>query len=156
MTGPGGYVKIEDYENIPDEEITSPMIGLVYIFRPEYRDINIDAALFDHNAYKEKYKRLLSSEPMMFGEVRGMSFMFMGTGMDDIEGTRAEIANFVAKDPLMTKNIIESWEIIQFWPEEEVEQEDDNEEDNEDGAEEFNLIKLMEMDESMMESLDSK
>lgn len=113
-----------------------PIIGLVYIFRQEFQSANIESTLLDHKKYGQEFKRLFISQPIGTPDKRGLSMIWVGVSPTDLEETRSEITRFMAKDPLMTQNIVQSWELMNINGDED--DDDDDEGDDDDLSELFN------------------
>lgn len=93
-----------------------PTFSVLYKFRREYVDANLDSTLADHNIVCSKYKRLLTSETMRFKNTRGVSMLWVGIaeGEEEAENVQKEINAFMEEDPLIKKDFVERWEIIDF------------------------------------------
>eukprot|EP01039_Chlorochromonas_danica_P000202 gene202-215_t len=93
-----------------------PIFSVLYKFRREYVDANLDSTLADHNTICSKYKRLLTSETMRFKNTRGVSMLWVGIaeGEEEAENVQKEINAFMEEDPLVKKDFVERWEIIDF------------------------------------------
>ena len=91
-----------------------PCFALMYKFRKEYIENSCDEALADHRGYCAKFKRVLNSEVINLGTTKGVVLLWAGfTGTDSAE-TKAEIMTFLEEDPLIIKDIVENWDLINF------------------------------------------
>lgn len=88
-----------------------PCFALMYKFRREYMDASVDAVMADHKGYAAKFKRLLNTELINLGKAKGVVLLWAGFE-DDSEETRGEIMTFLEEDPLITKDYIETWDLI--------------------------------------------
>ena len=57
------------------------------------------------------FKRLLNTELINLGKAKGVVLLWAGFE-DDSEETRGEIMTFLEEDPLITKDYIETWDLI--------------------------------------------
>lgn len=89
-----------------------PSFALMYKIRREYKDTSIDALIGEHNGHCLKFKRLLNSEVINMGKAKGVVLLWAGLSSADKEDTKAEIMSFLEEDPLITKDIIENWDLI--------------------------------------------
>lgn len=100
-------------EKAEDETIKNyPAFALLYRFRREYFDSDVDSMMADHKGYCQKFKRLLNSEELRLGKSKGVVLLWAGFTEDDKEETRAEVMQFVEDDPLIVKDAIEMWDIV--------------------------------------------
>lgn len=105
----GAPEKVED----DDEDSTAvPVFALMYKFRREYLETSVDAVLADHNGHCAKFKRLINSEMINLGKAKGVVTLWGGYTEDDAAETRAEIMSFLEDDPLIVKDVVENWDII--------------------------------------------
>jgi hypothetical protein len=111
----------KEFKGFPSKEAAAdeipenvPCFALMYRFRREYYDNSCDEALADHNSYCLKFKRLLSSEVIKMKNNRGAVLLWAGYTETDKAETKAEITSFLEDDPLITKDIVENWDIIDF------------------------------------------
>lgn len=103
----------ESIENAVDGVVPNyPCFALLYLFRREFFDANIEATLADHVQYGQKFKRLLNSEPLRLMGTRGVSLLFVGLTEDDKADTKDEVMRFMENDPLLLKDMIDRWDII--------------------------------------------
>jgi hypothetical protein len=86
--------------------------ALMYKFRREYQDMSVDSMLADHKGYCGKFKRLMNSEVINLGKSKGVVLLWAGLNVDDKAETKADIMNFLEEDPLITKDIVEKWDLI--------------------------------------------
>ena len=84
----------------------------MYKFRREYVDEPVDAMMADHKGHCKKFKRLINSEELSLGNSKGVVLLWAGFTETDKEETRAEIMTFLEDDPLLAKDAIEKWDII--------------------------------------------
>jgi hypothetical protein len=91
-----------------------PLFSVLYKFRREYLDTSIDALLADHRGHCSKFKRLINSEVINMGTSKGVVMLWAGMAEDDKEATRAEIMLFLEDDPLIVKDAIEKWDLVDF------------------------------------------
>ena len=106
-----GFPKKDAGEAAPMAEVV-PCFALMYRFRKEYIDTSVDEALSDHRGHAAKFKRLLNSEVINMGKAKGVVLLWAGfTETDQVE-TKAEIMTFLEDDPLITKDIVENWDLI--------------------------------------------
>ena len=90
-----------------------PCFALMYKFRKEYLEgASVDAMLSDHRGHCTKFKRLLNSEVINMGKAKGVVLLFAGFTETDKEDTRAEIMSFLEEDPLVMRDVVENWDII--------------------------------------------
>lgn len=89
-----------------------PFFALVYKFRREFAETSTDALIADHKGYSRDFKRLLSTEVLRMSDTKGVVNLWVGFTEEDKEATRAEIVQFVEEDPLIIKDAIEQWDII--------------------------------------------
>lgn len=89
-----------------------PCFALMYKFRREYVDEPVDAMMADHKGHCKKFKRLINSEELSLGNSKGVVLLWAGFTETDKEETRAEIMTFLEDDPLLAKDAIEKWDII--------------------------------------------
>lgn len=90
-----------------------PCFALMYKFRKEYLEgTSVDAMLSDHRGHCTKFKRLLNSEVINMGKAKGVVLLFAGFTETDKEETRAEIMSFLEEDPLVMRDVVENWDII--------------------------------------------
>lgn len=96
-----------------DEPVKNyPAFALLYKFRREYFDSDVDSMMADHKGYCQKFKRLLNSEELRLNKSKGVVLLWAGFTEDDKEETRAEVMRFVEDDPLIAKDAIEMWDIV--------------------------------------------
>ena len=98
----------EDVE--PSENV--PCFALMYKFRKEYLETSVDATLADHRGHCTKFKRLLNSEVINMGKAKGVVLLWAGFTEEDKKETKAEIMSFLEEDPLVMKDVVETWDII--------------------------------------------
>ena len=91
---------------------TVPVFALMYKFRKEYTDGSVDSVMADHRGHCAKYKRLLNSELLALKKSRGVVLLWAGFNEGDKEETRAEITKFLEEDPLIAKDIVENWDLV--------------------------------------------
>jgi len=89
-----------------------PFFALVYKFRREFAESSTDAMMADHKGYSRDFKRLLSTEVLRMSDTKGVVNLWVGFSEEDKDETRAEIVQFVEEDPLIIKDAIEQWDII--------------------------------------------
>lgn len=107
-----------------DIDLSAPVFGMVYLFADKYLKSNIENEMEEHNEFCAKVSKLLYSKEYAMDGKRGMSLIWVGQPGDDLQDTKAEIQDFISRDPLMQLKIVESWELF------------DMNEGNEDGDEE--------------------
>ena len=91
-----------------------PSVALIYNFRREYKDQNLEATLADHRAHCLKFnKRLLHSEVINTIKTKGVVLLWVGLSPDD-DLVRQEMMTFMEEDPLIVKDIVDNWN-IQVW-----------------------------------------
>lgn len=88
--------------------------ALMYKFRREYLDTSMDAVMGEHNGYCLKFKRLLSSELIDLGKAKGVVLLWAGFTAGDRDETKEEITSFLEEDPLIAKDIVENWDLIEL------------------------------------------
>ena len=101
----GGYV---------DDAVTAekvPCFALMYKFRKEFVDSSVDAVMADHKGHCAKFKRLLNTELINLGKAKGVVLLWAGFD-DDKEDTKAEIMTFLEEDPLITKDYVSNWDLL--------------------------------------------
>mmetsp|Transcript_17295 Transcript_17295/g.15599 ORF Transcript_17295/g.15599 Transcript_17295/m.15599 type:complete len:238 (+) Transcript_17295:72-785(+) len=106
---PGFQKKPIKKDNIPKN---IPVFALFYKFRKEYKEANIDLPLADHNGYSEKFKRILKSEVLALRKGKGVCTLWAGSDESEKEDLRAEINRYVESDPLVLKDMVESWDVL--------------------------------------------
>ena len=106
-----GFPKKDDGEK-PPAATAVPCFALMYRFRKEYLETSVDEALSDHRGYCGKFKRLLNSEVLSLGKAKGVVLLWAGFTETDQAETKAEIMTFLEDDPLITKDIVENWDLI--------------------------------------------
>jgi len=89
-----------------------PVFALMYKFRKEYLDVGVEAMMADHKGHCSKFKRLISSELINLGKAKGVVLLWAGFTDSDKTETRAEIMSFLEEDPLIVKDAVENWDII--------------------------------------------
>ena len=97
-----------------DNSVTAekvPCFALMYKFRKEFVDVSVDAVMADHKGHCGKFKRLLNTELINLGKAKGVVLLWAGFD-DDKEDTRAEIMSFLEEDPLMTKDYVSNWDLL--------------------------------------------
>lgn len=102
----------------PDAKL--PVFALMYKIRREYVDTSIDAVLADHQGCVDRYKRCLNSEAIRLGNSRGLVLLWIGRTESDKEQTRSDIIEFMEEDPLIVKDMIERWDIIDLTDKEDL------------------------------------
>lgn len=109
-----GFAKKEDIVDVSDdhEPEAYPCFALMYKLRREYMDTTIESALADHHYHCGKFKRLINSEVIALKKSKGLVLLWAGLSADDKDATKAEIKEFMEDDPLITKDMIEKWDII--------------------------------------------
>jgi hypothetical protein len=50
------------------------------------------------------------------GKAKGVVLLWAGFTEDDKKETKAEIMSFLEEDPLVTKDVVETWDIIDLTP----------------------------------------
>jgi hypothetical protein len=91
-----------------------PSVALIYNFRREYKDQNLDATLADHRAHCLKFnKRLLHSEVINTKKTKGVVLLWVGLSPED-DLVRQDMMSFMEEDPLIVKDIVDNWN-IQVW-----------------------------------------
>ena len=88
----------------------------MYKLRKEYKDVSIDNALADHRAHCENFKRLINSEVIGVRNTRGLVLLWAGLTATDKKETREELKVFMREDPLIVKDMVEKWDIIDLEP----------------------------------------
>jgi hypothetical protein len=89
-----------------------PVFALMYKFRKEYLDNALDSSMADHKGHCDKYKRLLNSELINLGKAKGVVLLWTGLSEDDKATTKADIMDFLEEDPLISKDMVERWDLI--------------------------------------------
>jgi hypothetical protein len=93
-----------------------PIFALLYRFRREYVDQDMESVLADHNSMVKEFPRLLSTEILRYKNTRGATLIWVG--LTDEEGEkeelRKEMKSFMEQDPLLTKDIVERYDIMDF------------------------------------------
>jgi hypothetical protein len=84
----------------------------MYKFRKEYLETSVDSTLADHRGHCTKFKRLLNSEVINMGKAKGVVLLWAGFTEEDKKETKAEIMSFLEEDPLVMKDVVETWDII--------------------------------------------
>lgn len=105
----GGGKAIERTEKIP-------MFALMYKFRKEYFDFGAESVMADHKGYCSKFTRLASTNFINIAKARGAVVLWLGESESDLDATRAEAMTFIEEDPLIEKDIVESWDLIDLTP----------------------------------------
>lgn len=100
-------VQVED-----DGEKPFPCFGVVYFFKPEYLDVDIDGSLKEHLKYCEKFQRIMNSEVLQLDKRKGVVTLWVALDKDDGKQTEEEIKRFVEGDPLVIQNLVQEWEIF--------------------------------------------
>ena len=97
-----------------DDAVTAekvPCFALMYKFRKEFVDSSVDAVMADHKGHCAKFKRLLNTELINLGKAKGVVLLWAGFD-DDKEDTKAEIMTFLEEDPLITKDYVSNWDLL--------------------------------------------
>lgn len=89
-----------------------PCYALMYKIRREYIDTGNEAVLADHRGHCTKFKRLINSEVINLGSSKGVVLLWAGLAADDKAETKADIMKFLENDPLIIKDLIEKWDVI--------------------------------------------
>jgi hypothetical protein len=120
----------KEFEGFPEErKPKTPMTGdapevpcfaLMYKFRREYQDASIDSMIADHKGHCAKFKRLMNSDVINMGKSKGVVLLWAGLSVDDKAETKADIMSFLEDDPLITKDAVEKWDLIDLEMTEEV------------------------------------
>jgi hypothetical protein len=84
----------------------------MYKFRKQYYEADISTELSDHSEYTRTFKRIINSEPNRLRNDRGEVILWAGLREDDAEETRADIMTFMESDPLISKDIVDKWDIL--------------------------------------------
>ena len=95
-----------------DPATTVPCFALMYKFRREYLDVSVDAMVADHKGYCGGFKRLINSEVINMGKAKGVVLLWAGFTDDDKDDTKADIMTFLENDPLILKDVVEKWDLI--------------------------------------------
>jgi hypothetical protein len=106
-----GFPRKDGAAKAPVPEVV-PCFALMYRFRKEYIENSVDEALSDHRGHCAKFKRLLNSEVINMGKAKGAVLLWAGFTETDEAETKAEIMTFLEDDPLITKDIVENWDLI--------------------------------------------
>ena len=93
-----------------------PCFALMYKFRKEYLDTGIEAALADHKGHCAKFKRLMNSEVIHLGKAKGVVLLWAGFTESDKQEVKTDIMSFLEDDPLIAKDIVENWDLIDLAP----------------------------------------
>lgn len=101
-----------DAANSPIPQV--PVFALMYKFRKEYLDTTVESMMADHKGHCSKFKRLLSSEFINIGKAKGVVSLWAGFTEVDKAETKADIMSFLEEDPLIVKDVVENWDIIDF------------------------------------------
>lgn len=104
-----GFPTGKPTENLPSEV---PIFALMYKFRREYFSVGIESSIADHRAISSNYKRLINSEVISLSKGKGAVLLWAGFTEADKEETKEEIMTFMAEDPLILKDIVENWDLI--------------------------------------------
>ena len=91
-----------------------PLYTLLYKYRRSYMEntpTNMDS-FKDHLAYVRTFRRLISHHVVNMGQSKGVVMIFAGYSKNDKSLTKADIISFLENDPLLMKNMIASWEVI--------------------------------------------
>lgn len=107
-----GFPKKDDGLTKVETEESFPTFALMYKFRKEYVEAGIEAMLADHRGHCTKFKRLLNSEVISLANTKGVVILWVGLTEDDKKETRADVMKFLEDDPLIVKDAIEKWDII--------------------------------------------
>ena len=109
----GDIVSTEPKGDDEDSEPKNyPAFALLYKFRSEYFDSDVASMMADHKGYCKKFKRLINSEELRLNKSKGVVLLWAGFTEDDKEETRQEVLTFVEDDPLIVKDAIQMWDII--------------------------------------------
>lgn len=84
----------------------------MYKFRKEYVETSVESLMADHRGHCTKFKRLINSELINFGNSRGVVLLWAGLAEDDKAETKSDIMKFLEDDPLIIKDVIEKWDVI--------------------------------------------
>ena len=84
----------------------------MYKFRKEYFTVEPEGLMADHKGYCGKFTRLANSQYMNVAKAKGCVILWLGQSEKDKEATRAEIMSFLEEDPLIEKDIVENWDLI--------------------------------------------
>ena len=93
-----------------------PCFALMYKFRKEYLETGIEAALADHKGHCAKFKRLMNSEVIHLGKAKGVVLLWAGFTESDKQEVKTDIMSFLEDDPLIAKDIVENWDLIDLAP----------------------------------------
>ncbi len=99
-------------ENDLGEALNVPCFAVMYKFRREYLDANVDSIVADHNGYCNSFKRLINSEIINMGKTKGAVMLWAGYTLDDKDETKSDIMQFLEDDPLILKDVVEKWDLI--------------------------------------------
>jgi hypothetical protein len=89
-----------------------PMFALMYKFRKEYFDFGAEGVMADHQGHCAKYTRIASTQFINIAKARGAVILWLGESESDKDATRSEVMTFLEEDPLIEKDIVESWDLI--------------------------------------------
>jgi hypothetical protein len=89
-----------------------PLFALMYKIRKEYFEVGTEGILAQHKGHSEKFPRMANNQFIKMEDAKGIVTLFIGQNEKDIEGTRQEIMQFLETDPLIEKDMIETWDLI--------------------------------------------
>ena len=102
--------RLDSMEEVPPADRV-PSVALIYNFRREYKEQNLEATLAEHRAHCLKFnKRLLHSEVINTKKTKGVVLLWIGLAPGD-DLVRQEMMLFMEEDPLIVKDIVDNWNI---------------------------------------------
>lgn len=103
-----------DIVPVETEQAKVPVFALMYKFRQEYYSDSVESVMADHKGYGKKFKRLVNSQLMKLSGKKGVVLLWAGfeDSEEDSKTTKADIMTFLEDDPLINKDMVESWDII--------------------------------------------
>lgn len=110
-----GSIPLGKSKKIAKKAPRYPVFALLYKFRKEYLEGGGEVALGDQQNLLKDFKRLINCEILQFSKPRrakGAVLLWAGFTENDHDETKAEIMSFLEQDPLMKKDIVETWDLI--------------------------------------------
>ncbi len=107
--------QMDESSDLEDIVTNYPCFALMYKFKDDYINQDIDPVVIDHDNYSNSFKRLVNSEVLQMGNDKGAVMLWTGISDDDTgKMIKDEIMTYVQEDPLFLKDIVEKWEIIEL------------------------------------------
>jgi hypothetical protein len=103
---------IDQIEDENEEVPHAPMFAVIYKFKPEYLDSDMDESIKAHQEYSQLFPYIISDEVLRVSGHRGAVSIWIGNQDEDESIIKQEIDKYIAADPFIKEEKVEEWDVL--------------------------------------------